>query len=286
MRTSLLRSLLGCALLHCAAFVPAASADDSEVLLATTTSVRDSGLLDALLPVFSEQSGIKVRTVAVGSGAALRMGADGNADLLLTHAPSGEQELVARGAASDRLPFMENHFVIAGPADDPAGIQHAATAAEAMWRIAASGATFVSRGDDSGTHRKERALFEAAGLGADPSWEKLARTGAGMGITLQVAGERRAYVLSDLGTFLAFRERIDLVRLSGPTDDLRNIYSLLPVNADHFAGRVRSAPAAQLVEFMLSAETQRRIAEFGRERFGRPLFVPLHPAGARASSEP
>jgi tungstate transport system substrate-binding protein len=270
----------------CAAFLPATAADDSEILLATTTSVRDSGLLDALIPSFSEQSGIAVRTVAVGSGAALRMGADGNADLLLTHAPSGEQELVATGAVAERLPFMENHFVIAGPADDPAGIEQAPSAAEAMRRIADAGATFVSRGDDSGTHRKERALFEAAGLGADPSWEKLARTGAGMGITLQVAGERRAYVLSDLGTFLAFRERIDLVALSRPSDDLRNVYSLLPVSADKFAGRIRSAPAAQLVEFMLSAETQRRIAEFGVDRFGRPLFVPLHPAGARAHALP
>jgi tungstate transport system substrate-binding protein len=275
--------LLGTALLLGTAAIPALAGDESEVLLATTTSVRDSGLLDALLPLFSEQTGIEVRTVAVGSGAALRMGADGNADLLLTHAPSGEQELVAKGAAAERLPFMENHFVIAGPAEDPAGIGQAATAAEAMRRIADSGAAFVSRGDDSGTHRKERALFDAAGVGADPSWPNLAKTGAGMGITLQVAGERRAYVLSDLGTFLAFRERIDLEPLSKPTDDLRNVYSLLPIRADRFDGRIHSAPASRLVEFMLSAETQRRIAAFGRDRFGRPLFVPISVPGSQGS---
>ena len=224
--------------------------------------------------------------MAVGSGAALRMGAEGNADLLLTHAPTGEEELVENGSAAERLPFMENHFVIAGPAEDPAGVRDAATAADAMRRIARAEAPYVSRGDDSGTHRKERALFEAAGLGAKPSWKDLARTGTGMGITLQVAGERRAYVLSDLGTFLAFRGRTGLEALSKPSDDLRNVYSLLPISSEKFPDRVRTAPARKLVEYLLSARSQRRIGEFGRERFGRPLFVPLHPSGAHASAEP
>jgi len=282
----MLRRLFVSLALLCLLPMPSVAEQEDELLLATTTSVRDSGLLDALLPVFTEQTGIIVRTVAVGSGAALRMGADGNADLLLTHAPAGEKKLVASGAALERLSFMENHFVIAGPAADPADVKGAATAAEAMGRIARSQAPYVSRGDDSGTHRKERALFEAAGIAADPKWKAFSETGAGMGITLQVAGERRAYVLSDLGTFLAFRERIDLEALSRPSDDLRNVYSLLPISAKKFPGRIHTAPARKLVEFMISAETQRRIGEFGRDRFGRPLFTPLHPSGASASAEP
>lgn len=248
---------------------------EEQILLATTTSVRDSGLLDTLLPDFRERTGIRVRVVAVGSGAALRMGAEGNADVLITHAPPAEEELVASGAALARRPFMENHFTIAGPPEDPAGVREAGSAAEALRRIAAKPAPFVSRGDDSGTHRREKALFAAAGLDADQRWEGFTRTGAGMGITLQVAGERRAYVLSDIGTFLAFRERIGLVELSKPSDELRNVYSVLRIDPQRFEGRIHAAGAERFEAFLFEADTQRRIGEFGRERYGRSLFRPL-----------
>lgn len=250
--------------------------DEAKLLLATTTSVRDSGLLDTLLPVFLERTGIHVQVVAVGSGAALRMGSDGNADVLLTHAPAGEEELVASGAALARRPFMENHFVIAGPAEDPARVREAASAAEMYRRIAASASPYVSRGDDSGTHRREQALMRDAELGIEGGWPGFASTGAGMGITLQVAGERRAYVLSDLGTFLAFAQRVGLEALSKPTPALRNVYSVLRIDPERFAGRINGAGAEQFESFLLAPETQRSIAAYGRERYGRPLFRPLH----------
>lgn len=254
-----------------------ASAEDAtgDLLLATTTSVRDSGLLDALLPLFRERTGINVQVVAVGTGAALRMGAEGNADVLVTHAEEGENELVASGAALARTPFMENHFVIAGPPDDPAGVAEATDPADAYRRIARAGAPYVSRGDDSGTHRREKELIARAGIADAEPWDGFISTGSGMGLTLQVAGERRGYALSDLGTFLAFRERTGLVALSGPDAALRNVYAVLRIDPARFAGRVRGEPAREFEAFLTSADTQRRIAEFGRERFGAPLFRPL-----------
>jgi tungstate transport system substrate-binding protein len=262
-------ALLICALFGC-------GSRGERILLATTTSVRDSGLLDTLLPVFLERTGIRVQVVAVGSGAALRMGADGNADVLLTHAPEGEEALVASGAALGRRPFMENYFVITGPAQDPANVRGAASAAEAYRRIAASGAAYVSRGDDSGTHRREQELLREAGLDAEGGWPGFASSGGGMGLSLQVAGERRAYVLSDLGTFLAFAQRVDLEALSEPTPDLRNVYSVLRIDPERFAERVNAEGARRFEAFLLEPYTQRRIAAFGRERYGRPLFRPLH----------
>jgi tungstate transport system substrate-binding protein len=253
---------------------PPASAEP-QVLLATTTSVRDSGLLDTLLPVFRERSGITVRVVAVGTGAALRMGREGNADLLLTHAPAAEAELVASGEALDRRPFMVNYFVIAGPAEDPAEVAGADSPEGALRRIRAAGAAYVSRGDDSGTHKREVALLEAAGLPPEGGWHGFVRTGSGMGLTLQVAGERRAYVLSDIGTFLAFQDRVGLVSLSKAAPVLRNVYSVLRIDPARFEDRIHAVEAAKLADFLLEPDTQRRIAAFGRGRFGRPLFRPL-----------
>jgi tungstate transport system substrate-binding protein len=254
---------------------PEKAAEEGDLLLVTTTSVRDSGLLAALLPVFQERTGIRAQVIAVGSGAALRMGRDGNADVLLTHAPEGEEALVASGAAVSRRPVMENYFVIAGPPEDPAGVLDASSPANAIRRIADSSARFASRGDDSGTHRREVALMKEAGLDPDARWPGFLSSGAGMGQTLQIAGEKRAYVLSDIGTFLAFRERIELESLSKPTPSLRNVYSVVRVDPDRL-DPVRAECAEQFEMFMLDAETQRKIADFGRERFGRPLFQPLH----------
>ncbi|MEM9175181.1 MAG: substrate-binding domain-containing protein [Myxococcota bacterium] len=248
------------------------------LILATTTSVRDSGLLDALLPAFTEQSGIDVRVIAVGTGAALRMGREGNADLLLTHAPTAEQALVDEGIVVRRTPFMENFFVIAGPADDPAGIADAASPEIALQRIASTGAGWVSRADDSGTHKREKALFRAARLDPEADREGLVRTGSGMGLALQVAGQRRTYVLSDVATFLAFRDRIDLVALSRPDPSLRNVYSVLQLDGDRFARRIHTNEAIELERYLVDPAVQETIGGFGVERFGRALFTPLHPA--------
>ncbi len=250
-------------------------AEPRALLLATTTSLHDAGLLDVLLPEFTRETDIRVRVIAVGTGAALRMGSEGNADVLLTHAPDAERALVADGVVSDRVPVMENYFVIAGPADDPVGIASLGSAAEALRRIEAAGAPWISRGDDSGTHRRERALWREAGLDPDPSWDGFTSTGAGMGLSLQVAGERRAYLLSDLGTLLAFRERTGLVALSKPEPALRNVYSLLRVNPARFGDRIQADAAARLEEFLLRPDVQRRIGGFGVDRFGQPLFMPL-----------
>ncbi len=254
------------------------------LILATTTSVRDSGLLEALLPDFTTQSGIEVRVIAVGTGAALRMGREGNADLLLTHAPEAEQALIDDGVVTRRTPFMQNFFVIAGPAEDPADIAGAASPVDALRRIFESKSKWISRSDDSGTHKREKSLFEAAGLDADADWKGLDRTGSGMGLSLQVAGEHRAYILSDIGTFLAFQKRIDLVALSKPADTLLNIYSILQLDSTRFERPIASAEANILEDFLIGAAAQSLIARHGRERFGRPLFTPLHATGEAASS--
>lgn len=266
--------LLVPALLLVARSAPAQS-PSRPLLLATTTSVQDSGLLEALLPGFESATGIHVQVVAVGSGAALRMGAEGNADVLIAHAPDEEAKVVASGALLDRRPFMENYFLIAGPAEDPARVREAATPEDAYRRIAAAKAPYVSRGDGSGTHLREQALLRAAGLDPKGGWPGFVSTGAGMGQTLQVAGEKRAYTLSDIGTFLAFAKRTDLAELSKPAPSLRNEYSVLRVSPERFPGKIQAEAAQRFEAFLFEPATQRRIAEFGRDRYGRALFTPL-----------
>jgi tungstate transport system substrate-binding protein len=278
-------TMIGLALLIWMTAPGSVHADESHrsLILATTTSVRDSGLLEALLPDFTTQSGIEVRVIAVGTGAALRMGREGNADLLLTHAPESEQELIDDGVVTRRTPFMQNFFVIAGPPEDPADIAGAASPADALRRIFESKSKWISRSDDSGTHKREKSLFEAAGLDADVDWKGLDRTGSGMGLSLQVAGEHRAYILSDIGTFLAFQKRIDLVALSKPADTLQNVYSILQLDSTRFERPLASAEANLLEVFLVGARAQSLIARYGRERFGRPLFTPLHAEDEAAS---
>jgi tungstate transport system substrate-binding protein len=252
-----------------------AIAEDDTLLLATTTSVRDTGLLDTLLPSFQAESGITVKPIAVGTGAALRMGAEGNVDVLLTHAPDAEADLVRSGVFVERQPFMENFFVIVGPPKDPAGVRAAESAAEAFRRIAAASAPYVSRGDDSGTHKRERALLRAAGLDPAGGWEGFSQTGSGMGLTLQVADERHSYTLSDIGTYLAYEKRIEIRALSDPDPELRNVYSVLRVNPARFAKPINAIGAERFAAFLVREDTQATIGAFGIERFGRPLFTPL-----------
>lgn len=255
-----------------------ARAEERPLVLATTTSVRDSGLMDELLPLFEEEAGIRVQLVAVGSGAALAMGEKGDADVLVTHDPDAEQALVEKGALVEHRAFLENYYLIAGPAEDPAQAGAAADAADAMKRIAHAKAPYASRGDDSGTHRREQKLFTQAGLDPNPTWEGLVRTGQGMGATLQVAGEKRAYALSDSSTFLAFRERTALAPVfERRTPELRNAYAVSRPNPGKLpAGRVDVERGRKLAVFFVAPATLERIRAF-KVVDGRPLFEPIEP---------
>jgi len=242
------------------------------LILATTTSTQDSGLLDVLIPLFEQQSGYVVQTIAVGSGAALQMGREGNADVLLVHAPAAEEEFMASGFGSDRRLVMYNDFMIVGPPDDPAGIRGSAVATEAMPRIAAAGATFVSRGDDSGTHQLERQLWAAAGL--DPSAQPwYLESGQGMGATLTIASEREAYTMTDRATYLAHRAalRLDILVEGDPL--LRNVYHVIVVNPERWPN-TNLEGATAFADFIVSPAAQEVIRTFGVEEYGQPLFFP------------
>ncbi len=257
----------------------AARAEESRtLLLATTTSVQDTGLLESLLPTFTEATGIEVQVVAVGTGAALRMGAEGNADALLTHAPDSEKALLQSGAVDRRVEIMQNYFVLAGAASDPVGVRAAGSAIEGIKKIQAAKAPFVSRADDSGTHKREVELFREAGLDPDERWPAYTRTGAGMGLSLQVAGQKQAYILSDIGSFLAFKKETGLEAMTGQDPSLRNVYSVLRVSpAKH--PRVHAAEADEFIAYLERPDTQMRIGQFGLQRFGQRLFDPLGGSG-------
>ena len=271
-------TLVAAVVVGVALFAAPAQAEDAKraLVLGSTTSVRDSGLMDELLPLFEKESGIHVQLVAVGSGAALKLGEDGNADVLLTHEPDGEKALVDKGALVDHHAFMENYFLIAGPAGDPAGIAKAKSAAEAIQIIALHKAPFASRGDDSGTHKREQSLFKKAGLDPNATWDGLVRTGQGMGATLQVAGEKRAYVLTDRATFQTFEARSELAPVfAEKTPDLRNVYSVSRPNPEKFpAGRVDVEGAKRFSAFLTSPATAERIRAFGAKD-GVSLFTPI-----------
>jgi tungstate transport system substrate-binding protein len=243
----------------------------TSIVLATTTSTQDSGLLDVLLPRFEQEHGIEVKVIAVGTGAALRMAASGDADVVLVHAPVAERRYVDSGDLSGGRLVMHNEFVIVGPDADPAGVRGRSSANEAMQAIAARG-VFVSRGDESGTHTEELALWAAAGV--DPG--VLARrleTGQGMGATLNVASEKAAYTLTDRATYLALRQRLRLVVVFEGDATLVNPYHVYAVN-DRKHPKVNAAGARVLVEFLVSPPTQQAIADFGRAEFGQSLFIP------------
>jgi len=242
-----------------------------EVILATTTSTADSGLLDALAPLFLAETGLTLKPIAVGSGAALEMGEKGEADVLLVHSPAAEEEFMANGFGTDRKTVMYNDFVIVGPEDDPAKIADAPDAAAAMAAIAAAGSPFVSRGDDSGTHNLEKKLWKAASITPDGGW--YVESGSGMADTLRIANEQQAYTISDRGTWLAQGDAIDLPILFEGGKALQNIYHVILLNPEN-GERINSEAGAAFMAFLLEPETQQVIAEFGVEEFGQPLFTP------------
>ena len=244
--------------------------DPGTIILATTTSTYDSGLLDEIVPRFEARTGITVKVIAVGTGAALRMASEGNADAVLVHAPEAEAPYVASGdLVSSRL-VMTNDFVIVGPPDDPASSASAPDLPAALAAIAADG-RFVSRGDDSGTHMRELALW--AGAGIDPAALPREETGQGMGATLAIASERRAYTLTDRATYLALREALDLAVLVEGDAGLLNVYHVHVVNPDRHEG-VAAEQAEAFAAFLLEPETQALIGRFRAEEFGRSLFTP------------
>lgn len=259
----------------------AAPATNPDVIrLATTTSTADSGLLDAIVPSFEEQSGKTVEIIAVGTGQALALGSSGDADVVLVHARSREDEFVESGDGINRRDVMYNDFIVVGPTDDPAGIQGMTLAREAFAQIAEQGATFASRGDDSGTHTKEQAIWEeAGGIPEGQAWYN--SLGQGMGETLITANELQAYTLTDRATFLSSRDNLpDLAILVGGENladnsdpVLLNPYGVIPVNPEQHPG-VNYAGAEEFVAWLTSPDVQAQIGAFGADTFGQPLFVP------------
>lgn len=279
MRRSLLILILGWSILGCT-HRPARLSETSpgqqfpvkrEIILATTTSTQDSGLLDILIPIFENQTGYIVKTIAVGSGQALAMGREGNADVLLVHAPAAERDLMEDGYGSDRYLVMHNDFVIVGPEEDSAGITGSPSAPEAFQRIAASQSAFISRGDDSGTHKKELEIWKSAGIDPEGSWYQ--ESGQGMAATLTISSEKRAYTLTDRATFLANRNTIDLAILVEGDPGLLNVYHVIVVNPERWPG-VNREGAQAFAAFLIAPVTQELIQDFGVEEFGQSLFYP------------
>lgn len=252
---------------------PAASPapENPDVILATTTSTRDSGLLDYLLPMFQEQTGYNIKMVAVGTGEALAMGEEGNADVLLVHAPASELELMEGGYGKDRFLIMHNDFVIAGPADDPAGIKGSESTAAAFTAIAASESPFTTRGDDSGTHKMELSLWASAEITPEGDW--YINTGQGMGDTLRIASEKYAYTLTDRATYLALKDTLDLAILFEGDKVLLNIYHVITVNPDKWPN-MNYEGAKAFADWLVTKEVQDLIGNFGVDKFGQPLFFP------------
>ena len=237
--------------------------------LATTTSTQDSGLLDVLIPMFETETGIKVKVIAVGSGQALELGRRGDADVLLTHAPDAERQFVAEGYGEERRLVMYNDFVLVGPQDDPAQAKDETSIVDAFRQIARTEAPFVSRGDESGTHVKEKSIWKQVELQPKGVW--YIQSGGGMAEALRIAGQKRAYTLTDRGTFLAQRNGLDLTILSEGDPLLQNPYSVIVVSAEKHP-HVRNGMARRFAEFLFSPQAQKAISEFGGERFGQPLF--------------
>ena len=257
----------------------AAEPTRKNVILSTTTSTQDSGLLGVLVPLFEKQTGYSVKTVSVGTGQALALAAKGDADVALVHAPTLEKQYVAEGKLLNRRLVMYNDFVIIGPKEDPAKVRSSKSASGALKAIAQAKVSFVSRGDNSGTHILEKSLWKAAGIEPKGSWYLEARQG--MGATLGIANERNAYTITDRGTYLALRNTVSALRnrvslriLIEGDRALLNIYSVMEVNPAN-GPRINAAGGKVFADFMVAPQTQNVIRSFGVENFGQSLFVPV-----------
>ena len=262
---------------HCA---PTAGAQSRSIILSTTTSTQDSGLLDVLIPLFEKQSGYSVKTISVGTGQALALAAKGDADVALVHAPSLEKQYVAEGKLLNRRLVMYNDFVIIGPKEDPAKIRSIKSAGAALKAIAQASAGFVSRGDNSGTHILEKSLWKAAGIEPTGSW--YIEAGQGMGATLAIANERNAYTITDRGTYLSLGKRVSLPIFVEGDRALLNIYSVMEVNPAN-GPHINVAGGKAFADFMVSPTAQKAIHNYGMQKFGQPLFAAV--AGKRIRTQ-
>ena len=258
--------------MSCFYLTPTVSAQQKNIILATTTSTQDTGLLDVLIPIFEKKTGYFVKTIAVGSGQAMAMGQKGEADVLLVHSPEAEAKFVAQGYGINRRLVMHNDFIIVGPGKDPAGIKGMKSTVEAFKKIAARKSLFMSRGDNSGTNAKEKIIWKAAGI--DPEKEKwYQQTGLGMGQTLNVASEKGAYTLADRGTYLSLKKMLGLDILAEGDAILLNIYHVIEVNPAKWP-KVNTTGAKAFADFMVSKEVQDIVKVFGADKYGSPLFFP------------
>lgn len=245
----------------------------NDIILATTTSVQDSGLLDVLVPMFENKSGYRVKTIAVGSGQALFMGGRGEADILLVHSPEAEERFMKQGCGLERRPLMRSDFVILGQEEDPARIRGLKSAAKAFRAIARAKLPFISRGDNSGTHLKEKRIWQEADINPEGArWYQ--QTGMGMGQTIAIADEKRGYTLADRGTYLALKKQVSLVILVEDCRGLENQYHVILVNPNTLP-LVNAEGARAFAAFLFSPAAQQIIRTYGVEQFGQPLFHPI-----------
>jgi tungstate transport system substrate-binding protein len=253
-------------------FTANAAPKQKNIILATTTSTQDTGLLDVLIPIFEKQTGYFVKTIAVGSGQAMAMGQKGEADVLLVHSPDAEKKFVEEGYGINRQLVMHNDFIIVGPSGDPAKIKGVKSSAGALKLIAKAEGLFLSRGDNSGTNAKEKTLWKKAEITpAGQKWYQ--ETGLGMGQTLNVAAEKKGYTLADRGTYLSLKKNLGLDILVEGDAALLNIYHVIEVNVDKWP-KVNVAGAKAFADFMVSKNTQKIVKTFGVEKYGAPLFFP------------
>ncbi|AKL94378.1 ABC-type tungstate transport system, periplasmic component [Clostridium aceticum] len=246
---------------------------NTNLLLSTTTSTENSGLLDAILPVFEKETGIEVKVVAVGTGQALQMGKDGEADVLLVHAKASEEEFVAEGHGVERFEVMYNDFVLLGPDSDPAGVLASASndILKAFQLVYDNQAPFVSRGDDSGTHKMELELWKELGL--EPSGNWYVEAGQGMGAVIQMTDEMVGYTLTDRATYLSMKNNLELQVVTEGDTKLFNQYGIIAVNPDK-NDKINFEAAEVFIDWMLSEKGQQLIGEFGKAEYGEPLFIP------------
>jgi tungstate transport system substrate-binding protein len=249
----------------------ASAPEKPNLILATTTSTQDSGLLDVLIPDFQQKTGYVVKTVAVGSGEAMKLGQECNADVLLVHSPSAEKEFMENNYGSDRRLVMHNDFIIVGPSSDPAGIRGDATAVDAFTKIVESQSPFISRADKSGTNTKELGIWKSVKITPEGDW--YIESGQGMGATLKIASEQGAYTLTDRATYLANIDNLELDLLVEGEAGLLNVYHVVVVNPGNCTA-VNDAGAIAFADYVVSPEAQSLISSFGTEQFGQPLFTP------------
>jgi len=259
-----------------------------DVILATTTSVQDTGLLDVLTDMFKKATGYKIKAIAVGSGEAMAMGKRGDADVMLVHSPKDEEAFMAEGFGKSRELVMTNYFALVGTEEDPAGCVGSLSAKEAFAKIADKQAVFVSRGDNSGTHKKELSIWKSVPMpcgdtgrsarehrnaNITPTWESYIKANNGMGIVLQIANDKRGYTLTDRGTYLAFKQKLSLKEMTGQDPALLNQYSVIVLNSTKFP-KINLAGAEAFAKFLLEPATQKIIGEYGKDKYGEALFFP------------